>query len=233
MRLVLLGPPGVGKGTQAARLGARFGVPHVSTGDMFREALSRRTPLGLAAKEYMDAGKLVPDEITIGLVRERLAQPDCSRGFVLDGFPRNLAQAEALEGVLQGLGMKLNAAVSIEAGRDTVIRRLSGRRQCRRCGAVYNLAFNPPPDPARCPKCGGELYQRDDDREETVRERLRVYMAETEPLVDFYKRKGLLVAVDGEKDIDEVTGAIVSAVEEGNGVEKGITHEKSSPDGNM
>lgn len=233
MRLVLLGPPGVGKGTQAARLGARFGVPHVSTGDMFRDALSRQTSLGLAAKEYMDAGKLVPDEITVGVVRERLAQPDCSRGFVLDGFPRNQAQAEALDGVLQGLGARLDAAVSMEAGWDTIVRRLSGRRQCRRCGAVYNLVFSPPPDPARCPKCGGELYMRDDDREETVRERLRVYMAETEPLVEFYERKRLLVVVDSERDVDEVTGAIVSAVEEGIGVEKSIIHEKSIPDRNM
>lgn len=227
MRLVLLGPPGVGKGTQATRLGAYLGVPHVSTGEMLREALSRRTALGLAAREYMDAGKLVPDEVTIGLVRERLGRPDCSGGFVLDGFPRNLVQAEALEGVLRELGMELDAAVNIEAGTDTVVRRLSGRRQCRQCGAVYNLVFNQPPDPDMCPKCGRELYQRDDDREETVRERLRVYLAETKPLVDLYGEKGRLVMVDGEQDIDEVTLAIVSAVEEGNALEKGVSQEKS------
>lgn len=222
MRLVLLGPPGVGKGTQAARLGLRFGVPHVSTGEMFREALSQKTPLGMEAQKYMDAGKLVPDDITIGLVREKLSRPDVSSGFILDGFPRNLVQARALEDVLRDLGVDLDAAVSIEAGTETVVRRLSGRRQCRRCGAVYHVEFNPPSEPGRCPKCGGELYQRDDDREETVRERLRVYMAETEPVIEFYRQKDLLVSVDGERDIDEVTQSIISALKEGNAVEESV-----------
>ncbi len=217
MRLVLLGPPGVGKGTQASRLGARLGVPHVSTGEMFREALSLKTPLGLAAKEYMDAGKLVPDAIVVELVRGRLAQPDCAAGFVLDGFPRNLAQAEALEAVLGESGARLDAVVNIEAGTDTVVRRLSGRRQCRQCGAVYHLEFNPPPDSETCPGCGGDLYQRRDDREDTVRERLRVHATETEPLVRFYRDAGLLVEVDGEQGIDEVTDAIASAVGDGRG----------------
>ncbi len=215
MRLVLLGPPGVGKGTQAARLGAHFGVPHVSTGEMFREALARRTPLGLAARKYMDAGKLVPDDVTVGLVKERLGRPDSSAGFILDGFPRNLTQAGALEDVLRELGMALAAAASIEARTETVVRRLSGRRQCRQCGAVYHIEFNPPPEPGRCPECGGELYQRDDDREETVRERLRVYAAETEPVLGFYRQRGLLVVVDGERDIDEVTRSIISALQRG------------------
>ncbi|MGE5584211.1 MAG: adenylate kinase [Bacillota bacterium] len=222
MRLVLLGPPGVGKGTQATRLGAHFGVPHVSTGEMFREALSQKTPLGLAAKKYMDAGKLVPDDVTIGLVRERLGRPDSSRGFVLDGFPRNLVQARALEDVLRDVGTRLDAAVSIEADEETVVRRLSGRRQCRQCGAVYHVEFNPPPEPGKCPGCGGELYQRDDDREETIRERLRVYAVETEPVIEFYRRKGMLVAVDGERDIDEVTASIISALKEGNAVEESV-----------
>ncbi len=212
MRLVLLGPPGVGKGTQAARLGAHFGVPHISTGEMFREALSRRTPLGMAAKEYMDAGKLVPDDVTTGLVGERLAMPDCRAGFVLDGFPRNLAQAEALDRLLARLRAPLDAAVSIAARTDTVVARLSGRRQCRQCGAVYHLRFNPPPDPGTCPRCGGELYQRRDDQEETVRERLRVYAAETEPVLGFYRGRGALIEVDGEGSIDEVTRMILSAV---------------------
>lgn len=223
MRLVLLGPPGVGKGTQAARLGLRFGVPHVSTGEMFREALSQKTPLGMEAQKYMDAGKLVPDDITIGLVRERLSRPGVSSGFILDGFPRNLVQARALEDVLRDLGADLDAAVSIEAGTETLVRRLSGRRQCKRCGAVYHVEFNPPSEPGRCPKCGGELYQRDDDREETVRERLRVYMAETEPVTEFYRQKGLLVSVDGERDIDEVTQSIISALKEGNAVEESVS----------
>ncbi|MGE5587126.1 MAG: adenylate kinase, partial [Clostridia bacterium] len=204
-------------------LGSRLGVLHVSTGEMFREALSQKTPLGMEARKYMDAGKLVPDDITIGLVRERLSRPDASSGFILDGFPRNLVQARALENVLRDLGAELDAAVSIEAGTETVVRRLSGRRQCRRCGAVYHVEFNPPSEPGTCPKCGGELYQRNDDREETVRERLRVYTAETAPVKEYYRKKGVLVSVDGEKGIDEVTQSIISALEEGNAVEESVS----------
>ena len=157
MRLVLLCPPGVGKGTQAVRLSKRLGVPHISTGDMFREALAKKTALGLSAKEYMDSGKLVPNEITIGLVRDRLENPDCSRGFILDGFPRDVAQAEALKKILKSLGVSLDAAVYIDAGPDIVVKRITGRRVCEDCGATYHMTFNPPPEDGKCPKCGGRI----------------------------------------------------------------------------
>lgn len=212
MRLVLLGPPGAGKGTQAVRLSQRFGVPHISTGDMFREALTKKTQLGLAAKEYMDAGKLVPDDITIGLVRDRLAKSDCSKGFILDGFPRNVVQAEALEKLFECLGVRLDAAVYMGTGADIIIRRLSGRRVCRDCGATYHVSFNPPSEESTCLRCGGRVCQRTDDKEETVRERLRVYEALTEPVVDYYKGLGILKVVDGEKDADDVLEEIISLV---------------------
>lgn len=212
MRLVLLGPPGAGKGTQAVRLSQRFGVPHISTGDMFREALTKKTQLGLAAKEYMDAGKLVPDDITIGLVRDRLAKSDCSKGFILDGFPRNVVQAEALEKLFECLGVRLDAAVYMGTGADIIIRRLSGRRVCWDCGATYHVSFNPPSEESTCLRCGGRVCQRTDDKEETVRERLRVYEALTEPVVDYYKGLGILKVVDGEKDADDVLEEIISLV---------------------
>ena len=212
MRLILLGPPGVGKGTQAVRLSMRFGVPHISTGDMFREALAKKTPLGLSAKEYIDSGKLVPNEITIGLVRDRLQNPDCAGGFILDGFPRDVAQAEALEKLLESLGVRLDAAVYIEAGSDIVVKRIAGRRVCEACGATYHVSFNPPPEDGKCAKCGGRIHQRKDDREETVRERLKVYKALTEPVVDYYKALGILRMVDGEKDADEVLETIISMI---------------------
>ncbi len=212
MRFVLLGPPGVGKGTQAVRLSRHFGVPHISTGDMFREALAKKTPLGLSAKEYMDAGKLVPDEITIGLVRDRLENPDCAKGFILDGFPRDVTQAEALDSILKRLGVQLDVAVYIDAGTDVVIKRLSGRRVCESCGATYHISFNPPPVEGKCSRCGGRIHQRSDDQEETVRERLKVYKALTEPLVDYYKRLSILKAVDGEREADEVLDEIISVV---------------------
>jgi adenylate kinase len=212
MRLVLLGPPGVGKGTQAVRLSKRFGVPHISTGDMFREALAKKTTLGLSAKKYLDSGKLVPNDITIGLVRDRLGNPDCAEGFILDGFPRDGAQAEALEKLLENLGVRLDVAVYIEAGSDVVVRRIAGRRVCEACGATYHISFNPPPEDGKCPRCGGRIHQREDDREETVRERLRVYKALTEPVVDYYKDLSILRVVDGEKDADEVLEAIISMI---------------------
>ena len=212
MRLVLLGPPGVGKGTQAVRLSKRLGVPHISTGDMFREALAKKTALGLSAKEYMDSGKLVPNEITIGLVRDRLENPDCSRGFILDGFPRDVAQAEALKKILKSLGVSLDAAVYIDAGPDIVVKRITGRRVCEDCGATYHMTFNPPPEDGKCPKCGGRIYQRVDDREDTVRERLKVYKALTEPVVDYYKGVGILRTVNGEADANEVLAAIISMI---------------------
>ena len=212
MRFVLLGPPGVGKGTQAVKLSRRFGVPHISTGDMFREALAKKTPLGLSAKEYIDAGKLVPDEITIGLVKDRLEKPDCAKGFILDGFPRDVAQAEALDTILKDFGIRLDAVIYISAGTDVVIKRLSGRRVCGKCGATYHVSFNPPPADDKCAKCGGCIHQRSDDREETVRERLKVYKALTEPVVDYYKGHSILKVVDGERDADEVLETIISVI---------------------
>lgn len=212
MRLVLLGPPGVGKGTQAVRLSKRLGVPHISTGDMFREALAKKTALGLSAKEYMDSGKLVPNDITIGLVRDRLDNPDCAGGFILDGFPRDVAQAEALEKILKILGISLDAAVYIGAGPGVVVKRIAGRRVCEGCGMTYHISFNPPPEDGKCRKCGGRIYQRVDDREETVRERLKVYEALTEPVVDYYKGLGILKTVNGEEDADEVLEAIISMI---------------------
>lgn len=213
MRLVLLGPPGVGKGTQAVRLSKRFDVPHISTGDMFREALAKKTKIGLSAKEYIACGKLVPNEITIGLVRDRLQNPDCAKGFILDGFPRDVAQAEALDEILKTLGVPLDAAVYIDAGPDILVKRISGRRVCEGCGATYHISFSPPPEDGKCQRCGGRIYQRGDDREETVRERLKVYKASTEPVVDYYKGFGILKAVDGEKDANEVLETIISMIQ--------------------
>lgn len=214
MRLILLGPPGAGKGTQAEKVAERYRIPHVSTGGMFRAALQEGTPLGLEARKFMEAGELVPDEVTIGIVRERLGRPDSTRGFVLDGFPRNVAQAEVLDYILSEAGKKLDAVVNIEVGEREIVERMTGRRTCRECGAVYHLKFNPPKDPSVCPSCGGELYQRDDDREETVLNRLKVYKVHTEPLLGYYARRGLLVSVDGERSISEILDDICMKLEE-------------------
>ncbi len=208
MRLILLGPPGAGKGTQAQILVEELGIPHISTGDMFRAAMKGGTELGLKAKSYVDKGELVPDSVTIGLVRERLALPDCKKGFLLDGFPRTAAQAEALDELLAGLDMALDAVVNIQVEPEVLVNRLSNRRTCRNCGAVYHLLYKPPASPGKCDTCGGELYQRPDDNEATVRNRLEVYTAQTRPLIDFYQRKGLLRSVDGEKPVEQVTTQI-------------------------
>ncbi|HHY98457.1 MAG TPA: adenylate kinase [Firmicutes bacterium] len=212
MRMVLLGPPGVGKGTQAEKLAQYYDVPHISSGDMFRTALAKGTPLGLEAKKYMEAGRLVPDEVTIGLVKERLEAQDTHAGFILDGFPRTLPQAEALDKLLKELSMPLDYVVSIEAKQEVVVERLVARRTCKKCGAVYHLVFNPPATPGRCDKCGGELYQRSDDTETTVRRRLEVYYAETEPLIGYYRQQGLLISVNGEQDIDDVFAEIRKSI---------------------
>lgn len=213
MRLVLLGPPGVGKGTQAVRLSQRLGVPHISTGDMFRQAISQKTPLGISAKEYLDSGKLVPNEITIGLVKDRLSNADCEAGFILDGFPRDVAQAEALDEILKGLGVPLDAVIYIDAGEDVVEKRIAGRRICAKCGALYHMTNNPPPEDGKCTRCEGHIYQRIDDKAETVRERLKVYKAQTEPVVDYYRGRGILKTVDGEEDADKVLETIISMVQ--------------------
>lgn len=208
MFVIFLGAPGAGKGTQASVLAQKKGIPHISTGDMFREAVSKGTELGLKAKEYMDRGELVPDEVVIGIVKERLSAPDCASGCILDGFPRTVAQAEALDRVLAEMGKQLDYVINIKVSEEEIIRRLTGRRTCKRCGAIYHMVYNPPARDGVCDKCGGELYQRDDDTEETVRNRLKVYEEKTAPLIDYYSRTGKLVDVDGEKPVEEVTAQI-------------------------
>lgn len=208
MVILFLGAPGAGKGTQAALISKKLGIPHISTGDIFREAVSLGTELGKKAKEYMDRGELVPDEIVIGIVKERISQDDCKNGFVLDGFPRTVAQAEALDAVLQEMGMKIDHVFNVEVSEDEVVRRLTGRRTCKSCGAVYHVEFNPPKEQGACDSCGSELYQRDDDREETVRNRMRVYQEKTAPLIDYYSGKGVLRNIMGEAPVEKVTEEI-------------------------
>lgn len=203
MKIVLLGPPGAGKGTQAEALVKKLFVPHISTGDMFRAAISNGTPLGMEAKSYMDQGKLVPDAVTVGIIKDRIAQPDCREGFLLDGFPRTIAQAEALDALLQDQG-GLDAVLDINVELDRLIVRLTGRRMCRNCGAIYHLLYNAPQKENVCDVCGGSLYQRDDDKEETVKNRLSVYTEQTAPLIDYYKAKGILHTVNGDQPINAV-----------------------------
>ncbi len=210
MRIVLLGGPGSGKGTQAKKLVERFGIPQVSTGDIFRAALKEGTPMGLKAKTYMDKGELVPDEVVIGVVEERLAKPDLNRGFMLDGFPRTLPQAEALDRILATQSKPIDHAVLVDVPAEDLVTRLSGRRTCRNsaCGMMYHMKFNPPKKEGICDACGTELYQRDDDTEATVRERLTVYEKQTAPLIDYYEKKGLLRRVVGVGPIDKIFAAI-------------------------
>jgi adenylate kinase len=205
MRLVLVGSPGAGKGTQAEFIAAHLAVPKISTGDIFRANVVGGTPLGLEAKRYMESGQLVPDEVTIDMVRARLAEPDAVDGFLLDGFPRTLPQATALDKLLADLGVALDVVLELVVDNDEVIRRLSGRWTCRGCGRNWHEAFDPPTQPGRCDRCGGELYQRDDDREETVTERLRVYARDTAPLIDFYGAQGKLVGIDATGPVEDVT----------------------------
>ena len=213
-RVIFLGAPGAGKGTQARRFAAGSGVPQVATGDMLREAVAAGTPLGIEAKRFMDQGALVPDEVVIGLVDERLARPDAAGGYVLDGFPRTVAQAEALDGLLRRRGQDLDRVVFFDVPRDELIRRLTGRRVCRQCGAAFHLVSAPPKAAGRCDQCGGALYQREDDAEATVARRLDVYQTQTAPLLDYYRRRGLLVQVAGEGPVEEVADRIRRAVKE-------------------
>lgn len=212
MNLILLGPPGAGKGTQAALLSQRLGIPHVASGDLFREAMKRGTELGRKAQSYIERGVLVPDEVTSAMIEERLKEADCLKGVVLDGFPRTLEQARALEGILARGEKKVDRVVVIQVSEDTLIERLSGRRTCRRCQANYHILFNPPQKEGVCDECGGDLYPRSDDKEETVRKRFRVYIEETAPLIDYYRRQGLLTEIDGEQGIEGVQRRILSAL---------------------
>ncbi|ENQ3108169.1 adenylate kinase [Bacillus sp. NPDC077411] len=204
MNLILMGLPGAGKGTQAEKIVAKYNIPHISTGDMFRAAMKDETELGLQAKSFIDKGALVPDEVTIGIVRERLSQEDCVKGFLLDGFPRTVAQASALEEIMKDLGKKINYVLNINVDSGLLLKRLTGRRICKECGATYHLEFNPPAKEGVCDKCGGELYQRSDDNEETVANRLEVNIKQTKPLLDFYEELGYLKSINGEQDIDKV-----------------------------
>jgi adenylate kinase len=204
MNLILLGPPGGGKGTQAEKLKAKYDIPQISTGDILRGEVKAGTELGRKAKEYMDGGKLVPDEVVIGMVANRLGQPDCQKGYMLDGFPRTTAQAEALDDLLTKMGQKIDHVVSIEVPDAELMKRLTARRMCRGCGASYHTMFKPPAKEGVCDACGGELYQRDDDNEATVANRLKVYAESTQPLIDYYRAKGLLRPVEGVGAIDDV-----------------------------
>ncbi len=210
MRVVFLGAPGVGKGTQADLVAAKVGRPKISTGDILREAVRNQTPLGLEAKACMDQGKLVPDEVVIGIVREKLAEPSCARGFLLDGFPRTVPQAEQLGQILSGQGSKLDVVINVEVPRDEVVRRLTGRRSCSKCQAVYHLEFAPPKREGRCDRCSSELVQRSDDTKETVEARLTVYGKQTAPLISFYRDKGVLADIDGLGAVEDVHKRIMT-----------------------
>lgn len=212
MNLLIMGPPGAGKGTQAEVLVKKLGITHISTGDMFRSAIQAGTEMGLKAKEYMDKGELVPDFVVVGMVKERLSQPDCVRGFLLDGFPRNVVQAEELDETLNSIGSSLDSVINIVVPREKLIKRVTGRRICRSCGASYHMLFKKPRTEGICDNCGGELYQRTDDNETAVENRLYVYEASTEPLIDYYAKRGLLKNIDGDQDIDKVMEDIFKSI---------------------
>lgn len=213
MRVILMGPPGSGKGTQAKLLSQRFGVPHVSSGDLLRSAVKRKTPMGMKAKRYMDRGELVPDDIALGAVAERLRESDCARGFILDGYPRTLAQDGALRATLGRMQSRIDHVVCLTVPREEVVKRLSGRRTCRECGASYHIIFNPPRNPGICNQCNGELFQRDDDQEDTVMARLDVYERNTAPLIVAYRQGGLVVEVDGVGGQEQVLERILARVQ--------------------
>lgn len=212
MRLILLGPPGAGKGTQAANIVKEYSIPHISTGDIFRKNIKEGTELGIKAKEYMDKGLLVPDELVVAIVKDRLTEEDCKKGFLLDGFPRTINQADALDKELTDLGYKLDKVINIDVSKEELIERAVGRRVCKDCGATYHIKFNAPKVENTCDVCGGELIQRKDDTIETVSKRIEVYLEQTQPLIDYYEKKGILINIDGKQDIDKVFKDIVMAL---------------------
>jgi adenylate kinase len=212
MHIILMGPPGAGKGTQAALLAEQEQIPHISTGDIFRANMGQGTPLGKLAKQYVDAGKFVPDDVTNAMVKDRLAQDDCKKGFILDGYPRTADQAQALAGMLADLSLSLDGVVKIDVPDPLLVERAEGRRVCRSCGATYHVKFNPPAVPGVCDKCGGELYQRSDDTAEKLQVRLTEYHQQTAPVLEYYQSKGLVKTVNGDQPMESVTAAIKKAV---------------------
>lgn len=213
MNIILMGLPGAGKGTQASEIIKKYPIPHISTGDMFRKAIKDETELGKEAKSYMDRGELVPDEVTVGIVKERISADDAKKGFLLDGFPRTIEQAEALNSILEELGRTIDAVVNIEVPEEELMNRLTGRRICETCGTTYHLVFNPPKVEGICDIDGGKLYQREDDNPETVANRLEVNVKQSKPILEFYNQKGLLKNIDGSKHIDEVTSDVIEILE--------------------
>ena len=214
MHILLMGPPGAGKGTQAAELVKEFNIPHISTGDMFRAAMKEGTEMGKKAKSYIDAGNLVPDSVTVGIVRDRLAQDDCKKGFILDGFPRTVEQADALDGIMADLGLSLTRVLNISVPAADLVERAVGRRICKKCGATYHVKFNPSNKEGVCDECGGELFQRADDTAETMTNRLSVYEASTKPLIEYYQKAGIYTEVDGRQAIDKVTKDLVETLKD-------------------
>lgn len=212
MDIILFGPPGAGKGTQAKKLAQHYQIPHISTGDILRANVRDGTELGLAAQEYMDKGELVPDEVLIGIIKNRLVEPDCEKGYLLDGYPRTLPQAEALSQILEEMNRPVEAVLNIEVQDEELITRLSGRRMCN-CGVSYHMKFNPSEKEGVCDACGGELYQRDDDKEEVIKQRLEVYAQKTQPLIDYYDNMGVLVTIDGSADVDKVFSDICDVLD--------------------
>ncbi|MCM1261109.1 MAG: adenylate kinase [Butyrivibrio sp.] len=213
MKIIMLGAPGAGKGTQAQMIADKYNIPHISTGDIFRENVKNGTELGIEAKKYMDKGLLVPDELTVKILLDRVAKDDCKNGYVLDGFPRTIPQAEVLDNALNELGEKIDYAINVDVPDENIIRRMSGRRACLSCGATYHIEHVPPKKEGICDKCGKELVQRDDDKEETVKNRLEVYHKQTQPLIEFYTKKGVLKTVDGTADMKDVFTAITTILE--------------------
>ena len=214
MKIIMLGAPGAGKGTQAKMIAEKYGIPHVSTGDIFRANIKNGTELGMEAKKYMDQGQLVPDELTVKILLDRVAQDDCKNGYVLDGFPRTIPQAECLTDALSKLGSKIDYAIDVDVPDENIVKRMGGRRACLNCGATYHIVFNPTKVEGKCDACGAETVLRDDDKPETVQKRLSVYHEQTQPLIDYYKAQGILKSVDGTKPMDEVFADIVAILGE-------------------